>query len=351
MNLTTELPQLLMGKVIVHYIPKHKKNEFDKPVRYSKKVTDLTDGLKTFFKKKIIEALNSDRAFKICYDSTSDSPVPSLVKTFLGDDKTDFIETSKKITDRLYKVQTGTNPSGIVLLITGNIKDINVLSVMKLEPDSGAQMTFDDAAESIDIQEVENLMLTQRTKFFKIAMLFHSKKKRENYNGVLMDFQINIQSKIRIESFFLDDFLGCRAYKDPRTITKTFYELTRTFINGVDDAILKTKYLNDLNSYVQSNRNVLSPKVFSDEYLQKVEHKQNYKEHLERNRFPFEPFQKNIQYIQRKLNKITIEFDNDVSIIAKQGDIGKKIKLAEIKEGVNKGKHKAEIVARIKKVS
>ena len=65
-----------------------------------------------------------------------------------------------------------------------------------------------------------------------------------------MDYQINPRNKKEINTFFLD-FMGCIPYSDPKISTKRFYELTRTFLDTIPDEILRSQYIQDLNSYLR----------------------------------------------------------------------------------------------------
>lgn len=77
---------------------------------------------------------------------------------------------------------------------------------MKLERDDGARLTMNEATKFFDISEVKDLMLTSKTKIFKIALLVDRSDYDIDFDGDIMDFQINSKERKELSSFFIDDF-------------------------------------------------------------------------------------------------------------------------------------------------
>ncbi len=66
-----DLQTITIKKIIVHDVPHHKKSEVSITPSYGEKESGITEGLRLFFKDKVVQALGSDRAFKICYDEST----------------------------------------------------------------------------------------------------------------------------------------------------------------------------------------------------------------------------------------------------------------------------------------
>ena len=342
-----ELHTIVIEKIIVHDIPKHKKDELSVEPNYSQKESKLTDGLRNFFKTKVVEALRSDRAFKICFDDdNNESPISWLAKESLESDGSLIVTHSKAIAKYLFEIQVGLNPASILVVIHGKINGYNALFILKLEMDKGAQLTLDPKTKSYDIQEIENLMLTQKTKIFKVAMFILRADFKSLYDGLIMDYQIDTKAKKEVTTWFIDKFLGCRAFEDPKIVTQRFYNLTKAFIDTLEDKITKAKYLQDLNSYIQKNSTVINPKEFADDYLSSTAHRNNYKSFLESKKFRFTSSPKDISQINRQIKKIVVLFENDISIIGNKGTLKNKVKLSKTENGLDR----AEIVSKIKSV-
>lgn len=338
---------IIIERIIVHDIPKHKKGELGIEPNYSQEESKLSDGLRNFFKDKVVQALSSDRAFKICFDEDNTSAVPWLVGEMIKQSASNFVLQTKEIAKALFDNQVGSNASGILVLIFGKVNTFNACMVLKLERDKGAQLTLDPKTRSYNIAEVENLMLTQKTKIFKVAMFINRNDFKAKYDGLIMDYQIDIAEKKDVMTWFMDKFLGCVAFEDPRITTKKFYDYTRAFIETVEDAIDRAKYIQDLNSYVQMNSNSLNPKEFAEHYLRTTEHRNNYRNYLKTKKFRFSSFPKDTSQIQRKIKKIVMTFENGISISGEKGTFDKKVKF----QNMNDGQVKAEITSRIRKVA
>jgi hypothetical protein len=67
-----DLSTIIIEHIIVHDIPKHKKNVLTVEPTYSQQESKISDGLRLFFKDKVVQALGSDKAFKICFDDNNE---------------------------------------------------------------------------------------------------------------------------------------------------------------------------------------------------------------------------------------------------------------------------------------
>lgn len=340
-----DLSLLVIERIIIHDIPKRKKADIDIKPDYSEQDTEIPDGTKLMFKDKIISGMNSTKAFHICYDKNSDSPVPALVNDLIDSENDLFIPHSQKIADRLLNSQGGVNTAGILLVIQGRISDDKICIIMKLERDKGIQLNRNEKTKSFDIQEIENLMFTQKTKMYKIALFVNKKDFNIKYDGSLIDFQIDIKAKKEIQTFFMNEFLGCKPFEDPKIATQNFYKFTKVFIEEmVEDKTIQAKYIQDLNSYVQKPQSTICAREFAEEYFEDAEHKDGYKKYMKTKNFPYsKAIYKDITLIDAKIKKITVEFENGISIIGNKGILENKVKFTRLDDGTDK----AEIISKI----
>lgn len=343
---TVDTSTIEIEKIIVHDIPKHKKGQIDLEPNYSEQESNLSETLKKFFKDKVVQSLSSDKAFKICFDEDNDSTIPWLVTEFINNNGTDVVEKSKAIAKQLFDIQVGSNAAGILVVIYGKISDYVTCIILKLEKDMGAQLTLDPKTKTYNIQEVHDLMLTQKTKIFKVALFILRNQFKTKFDGLIMDYQIDIREKKLVTTWFINKFLGCKAFEDPKITTQKFYNHTRTYINTIDDELTRAKYIQDLNSYVTKNSTTLNPKEFADDYLNSTEHRNDYRSFLKTKNFSFSAFPKDITQIEKYVKKITLTFANDITIIGSKGTFSDKVKLEKMKNGETK----AEVISRIKKV-
>ncbi len=340
-----DIALLEISKIIVHDIPRHKKDDTSPQIDYSNKESNLTPELKLFFKDKLIEIINK-KSFRVRFNSTSVSPVPVIISELnLSTPRKDLIDPSKKIAKHLYDIQKGTNPAGIIVIIEGTINSKNILSILKVERDEGAKIEKNTGQNYLDIVTVHDLLLTKKTKLFKASLFFNRIDYELDYEGYVADNQLQISSMKEVADFFLSDFLGCEYFDDTRIMTKNFFEFTQTYITKVEDPIKKAKYYEHLLSYTNKPDNSFSFLEFSTEYLE-INDRQTYEDHMRLFKFPEDNFRKDTELIQSHITRMMIDFENDVSIISKKGDLDKKIILSAVENGFTK----AEIISRIKKV-
>lgn len=336
---------ILIERIIVHSIPKHKKGDYSILPEYSENESFVPDGLRDFFKDKVIQSFNSKNEMKVCYDSENVSPASTYLNEIINDKDDVFVEKSKQLTRHLFEVQVGNNASGILVIIFGKVNDKNTCILLKLERDKGAQLKLDLKRKTFDIEEVKDLMLTEKTKIYKVGMFIQRDSFGINFDGVVADLQINIRNKRDIQSWFMQKFLGCKPYEDPKITTHRFYNLTTTFIQTVENPVVRAKYTQDLNSFMTKNDTSLSAQGFANDYME-TQHKDDYRKYLLEKKFGMSSFVKDISNIERRLKQITMIFENGITILGKNGTFDDKVNIQQLENGV----HKAEIISKIKSV-
>lgn len=345
---TLDLGSFVIAKAIVHDIPKHKKGEVDTQPRYSENISTLNDGLKSFFIKKISSALKGEKTFQVCFNKHATTTVPQLITGIISDAKNDFVGTSKEITKQLFSIQDGKNAGGVLVIILGEIDKNPVSVVLKLERDEGVQLDMDETTKTINIKEVHDLMLTEKTRIFKVALFCQKTIFKLKYDGLLTDYQIELRNKTGTDSFFMDKFLGCYAFGSPKIATKNFFNTTTEYIKTIEDPVRQTEYLQHLNSYMQMNKDSFSPKEFCESYLKSSNEKDSYREYIKARKIDFDKsYIKDTDQINNKIKRIVVLFENDIQIVGKKGSFGKEVKITKIK---GEDKHKAEIISKIKKI-
>jgi len=341
---TQDCAELVIAHTIVHDVPKHKKKDIGGQVDYSDRESDLTQELKLFFRDKITQAI-SNKGFKVCFNQSSSSPVRGEILGLLKSPRKSIVQPSKDISKHLHNIQMGWNPAGIVVVIKGTIRSKPVLVILKLERDEGARLKKNQRAHFIDIESVRDLMLTKKTNVYKVGLFFLRDDFAADFDGFVCDNQIgNVSSGVA--RFFLEDFLGCTLYEDTRKMTRTFFDVGKEFIETIVDPIKKAKYYEHLLSYLNRPVNTVDPRSFITEYLD-PEDRQGFEHFANQRQLPMAPFPKDNELIKSHLTKMMIDFENDVSIISKNGELGEKVKLSD----AGGGNIRAEIVSKLKRVT
>lgn len=336
---------ITIENIIVHSIQKHKKGDFAIEPQYSERESSLPDGLRVFFKEKVVQSLGSNKELRVLYNSESVSPVSTYINKIISSEGADLVEQSKSMTKYLFEIQDGQNASGILVVVYGKINEKGTCIIIKLERDEGAQLELDPITKSFNIKDVKDLMLTRKTKIYKVGLFIDKAKLKVNYDGSTADLQIDPKTKKVVTTWFIEKFLGCVPVENPKTTTKKFHDYTTTFIQTIEDPIKKAKYTQDLNSYLQKNTQKISAKEFADDYMETVD-KDSYGNYLKEKKFRMSEFPKNNDYIESKIKTITMLFANDIAIVGKKGTFDKNVKL----ENRNDGTTKAEVVSKVKSV-
>lgn len=68
MAIKLDTSTIVIENIIVHSIPRHKKGDFSIEPEYSEQESSLPDGLRVFFKDKVIQSLQSNKELRVCYD-------------------------------------------------------------------------------------------------------------------------------------------------------------------------------------------------------------------------------------------------------------------------------------------
>ncbi|MFV8269508.1 nucleoid-associated protein [Flavobacterium sp. GT2N3] len=345
MAITIDTGTILIEKIIVHSIPKHKKDDFTEKPQLSEHESSLPDDLRIFFKEKVVQSLDSNKELRVCYDVDSVSPISTHINQIISTNGKDLISESKAMAEYLYKIQDGQNASGILVIIYGKINDNGTCIIIKLERDEGAQLELDPITKSFNIKNVKDLMLTKKTKIYKVGLFIDKSNFNVKYDGSTADLQIDPKSKKVVTTWFIEKFLGCIPVQNPKTTTKKFYDYTTTYIQEIDDPIKKAKYTQDLNSYLQKNSHNISAREYANDYMETVD-KEKYGRYLKEKDFRMSEFPKDLDYIEAKIKTITMVFTNDISIIGKKGTFDKNVKLENQQDGTTK----AEIISTVKTV-
>jgi len=336
---------ITIEKIIVHSIPKHRKGDLSIQPEYSEQQTTLTDGLRLFFNEKVVSSLGSNKELRVCYNSESVSPVSLYINQIISSEGTDLVEQSKLIAKYLFEIQKGQNASGILVVCYGKINNKGNCIIIKLERDQGAQLELDPITKTFNIKDVQDLMLTKKTKIYKVGLFINKSAFKVSFDGSIADLQIDSKSKKVVTTWFIEDFLGCVPIQNPKITTKNFYDYTTTFIQTIEDPIKKAKYIQDLNSYLQKNSHNISAKEFADDYMETAD-KDNYNKYLKEKKFRMSEFPKDNEYIDKKIKTITLLFINDIAIIGKKGTFDKNVRL----EHQDDGSTKAEVISKVKSV-
>lgn len=344
-----DISRLDIERVIIHEIMKQSISEQKEPPRYSEIESSLNDEIRLFLKDKIIKTIGSSRSYEVVFEEDSNSPIPEIVRNLLNVNDSDFILLSKNIANHLNNIQSGRSPGGLVTIIRGNIQNRKVIGILKLEREEGARLeqTQREGRPTYDILHLRDLILTEKTKLFKIGLFFKGGVEEFGYEGKVCDNQLSYTSNREVAEFFLTSFLGCRLAGDPKVETKKFFSVSQEFFKEkIKDPIVQMKYNLHLLSYVSNEGRIINPRVFASSSLSTM-HRQPYVNYLNEKGVQITDIIRDTSLIERRISKMILEFENDIKIIGSQEGFEQKVSLKTLEDG----RTKAEVVSRIKNIT
>ena len=342
-----DLSSLQIKMVIIHQILKQPLHAKEKPPIYSDTESRLDDELRLFLKDRITGAIESDHAYEIFYENPDTSFLTRLIARAAGDPN-EFVAISRELADHLNRVQTGNSPGGLVTVIQAELAGKFSLAILKLEREEGARLHRINAngKTTFDLRHIRDLILTEKTKLFKIALFAVDANEDYGFDGKICDNQLARVSNRDVALFFLKTFLGCKLAGDPKVDTRDFFNAVQEFINTqIDDPLIQSRYNLHILSYLSQDRAQLNPRLFAADCLNES-HRQPFIDHLRSKGITSTAIQRDVSLISKKLEKMIIDFENDVRIIASKENFEDAVSLEKLPDG----RTRAEVVSKIKRI-
>jgi nucleoid-associated protein YejK len=344
--MVVDLSQLIVEHVIIHEIIQQNLRSERRPPVYSEIESSLNDDMKRYIKDKIINTVGSAKSYEIVFREDATSPLPERIRSLLSEE-TPLVMHSKSIADHLNEIQSGRSPGGLVTVVLGSIRHKHVVGILKLEKEEGVRLeqTSIDGLLTYDILHLKDLILTEKTRLFKIGLFFGDAFGSIDFDGVVCDNQMSYAPDREVADFFLE-FLGCKLMVDPKIETKEFFVHSQGFFNAeIPDPIKQTEYNIHLVSYVTSQTGTLNPRTFASANLD-TGHRQPYINYLTNKGVRVGNIRKDTTLIERRIKKVMIDFESGIKIVGEKEAFEDKVRL----EQTDDGRTRAEIVDNIKKV-
>ncbi len=310
-----DLGRLVIEKAIVHEIPRRTARTAGGSPVLSEIESPLNVEIKNYFAERIKASL-STAAYNIAFDDDSSSPVPECIQEMLTGSASGFVERSRRIATHLYDCQSGVNPGGLLTIIAAKIERASSIAVLKLEKEAGlrAHQAEHDGKTTFDMEHIRELMLTDRTRVFKVAVFARNTGRPDEIEGVASDHQRGFQPKTEIADFFLRRFLGCKLREAPEITTKLFFNATQQFINEhVGSAETRARYEIALLAEMNSTEAIVRPRAFANRNLE-TEDRQCFISVLEEQNVNVAELEKDTALIRSKLKRIEVKFCSGIAL-------------------------------------
>ncbi|EMF56525.1 nucleoid-associated protein [Streptomyces bottropensis] len=309
----TEFGDLVVEQAIVHVVPKRIRGEELAPIELSQTVCQLDNTVRTQLQARLRTVL--DRlAREVVEEPEIEAGLPAAVRAFLND-KQDLVSVSGEIAHLLRDNQTASSPAGLLLVATARLGDQPALLMVKLEQETGMQANsiVTDGLRTFDVQYFANLLFTERSKVYKVALFSQQGAAEEKLEGWAADAQMSGKAVAR---FFLEKFLGCRHKNDPRELTRRFHDTAMEWVNSrITDPDVRMDYVMAVMVELQSTASTLDPTAFIKEHVRSA-HRDDFAEFLEENDVPVRVFDKDIELVGNRLQRMRVELSSGAFLVA-----------------------------------
>ncbi|NEB79543.1 nucleoid-associated protein [Streptomyces sp. SID14478] len=309
----TDFKDLVVEQAIVHVVPKHAKNEEPPPLQLSQTFCRLDEDVRAELQGKLREVF-ARLGREVVEDPELKSPLPDAVRAFLGGGQ-DLVEVSGELAHALRDSQNGSSSAGLLLVAAARLDGQRALLMVKLEHETGMQTNeiVADGLRTFAMQYLDDLLLTQKSKVYKVALFSEEGLVESGLQGWAADPQ---QSGKEVARFFLEKFLGCRHQNDPRELTRRFHDTVMTWVNSrFTDSVVRMDYVMAAMVELQSSTPELNPTEFREAHLQEV-HQPDFTAFLAENDVPIHTFEKNTELISNRLEKMRVDLSNGAFLVA-----------------------------------
>ena len=315
---------LMIEKIITHRIYPKNANREKVPPKTSTKLIVLSPQAKSTLEDRIVKALgNKSHGIEMSIADSGESSFFRIAAGMLGKDDAGFIADSARFAHALTDAQMSTTaPGGLLLVLKGRVGTANkpFLCVVKAEPQDGFRAKEDE--NSIGIEFLEELLLTDSARLFKIGFLSAETVRPaeqvhpDNYRAFLFDHLMTLMETKSAAMYFYQVFLGMSIAASSRKLTQTFFELTRQFIDSTDLSDEdKIDAHEALRVTLKSSEATISTNDFAQNHLPQGK-RQDYESFMQQKEFPQHAINKDIEYIKNYLRRRrTYQFNNGVAII------------------------------------
>lgn len=337
---------LKLDSVIVHEVPARLVQQGGQGPTLSEIESPLDQSLKNYFREKIITSLER-AAFDVDLDEDSTSPVPQLVLANLSGSET-LVDVSRDMANHLFGCQTGVNSSGLLAVAQASVQGQLALAILKLEKEEGVRVLQGThrGRRTFNMEHIRQLMLTEQTRVFKVGLFLQEGDSLASIDAAVSDKQRGYQPSTEIADFFLKKFLGCRLREEPEVVTKRFFQVAQDFVNTqISDPASRGRYEIALLASLSSEAPSLDPTAFACDYLL-GRHRRAFVDSLADAGAPTRIFTKDIALIEHQLQRIQMNFESGVVVVAPPETFDNEVKM----ESLDDGKTRLQIEDRMKDI-
>ena len=328
-----DVSRINLGKIIFHNVPSGPADDAHS-LTLSGIESPLNSEARNYFRQKLVATLTNG-AHSVVFDDQSTSLVPGLVLNITTTGNQRFVGDSQVMARHLYDMQTRSNARGVLAVAEVDDSGRQAVAIVKLEREEGARaIPTDHRGElTFDVEHLQDLMLTGKTRVFKAALFTQHGTDLGGIEGIASDNQTARGTRFGIADFFLRRFLGCRLQEDPATVTSNFLEAAQGWINtDIADPSKQTDYIVAVLTEIRRNVDAIDPELFAREHLD-LEDRQDFLEHIDDHGVPIVVFPKDTSLVATQLRKVSMNLASGLTVIGTPDAFEEKVKTNATADG------------------
>ena len=284
-------------------------------------------------------------SFELGISEASDGSVFDHASRLLEADDAQFVQISKTLAQKLSSAQTsGGINAGLAVIVTASASidgaERRLAMIVKAESDTAFRQELEGG--QITLKFVNDLFLGRGQRLYKIGCFIevspladsdNSVREPADFKVLVFDQQMSVDGKRPAALYFYRTFLGCQIAETARKQSKDFFEAARKSIGELGlPADERVGYLNDLTSYMRSQKPTYSISDFCDEFL-KNEHAPAFKKSMKAKKIDSRSHAKDNTSIATRLKHRRLHFSSQVNIVGTSEAVKKSVKIGEVVDG------------------
>jgi nucleoid-associated protein YejK len=277
---------------------------------------EIDDELEAFIGKHIVRGVQDDDIRKAKFLGQK-NVIKEEVNVIVANENY-FLEGTWNIARKLFKAMKthgSISSTDLLICIYENEEQMN-LAILKLDYNTSFIHNIEtiDNKFKITIKKQDISLPGPNQKLQK--SVFIPFDFRDDYDMILLDNQVNSNSKEPIALFFLNDFLNAKTVNDSKSYTKTLKKETDTFINDkvkVGEEMPR-EAREQINRAIRVNEEINIEKLSNEVFANEPELKEEYINRLKESGIDKESFTVDKEWVGKRLNKIRLKVDDSIEL-------------------------------------
>lgn len=309
---------LTIGRVCLHEIHRRADDRNIVPPTFSSQLLNLDARGRGVFQSRVLSAFRSGaKCMQMDIAEHGAGSVSALGAAITTASDEGFVDDSRQFAHLLAGAQTSRQyPGGLVVVFDGTVGHpaTRFFGIMKAEMHEAFLKR-----ENLQATFVDSVFLSPKTKLYKIGLFvandLPTRALPGGWTAMVYDSQLTAAERDGAALYFHGNFLGLAFPQNSAYQTKKFYEKTREFISGA--AISeeeKVGLYNSLYTYLKLDRSpTLQTGRFAESYMEEGLADQ-YREHMQRERFPDIALAKDISEIAGRMRTRKLKFRDQITL-------------------------------------